>query len=229
MSDKQIEIVEKDTFLQIQSLWQKNQKTITVALVAIVLMVGGWYGYNEFISKPNDEKAADLIYKAQQYFAADSSQKVLEGDGVSKGVLYIIKNYGSTKSANLAHFYAGVSYLKLGNFNKAVEHLKDFSTKAKQIQMVAYGALGDASSELNKKEEAVEYYKKAGTTFEKDQFSSAEYLFRAALLSETLGKTKDALELYKEIKAKYPTTDKGYQADKYIYRLSVEKNDLSIN
>lgn len=229
MSDKQVEVVEKDALLQMQSFWQKNNKIITSVLVVIVLAVGGWYGYTQYIQKPNEEKAADLIYKAQQYFAVDSSHQVLDGDGFNKGVLYVIKNYGSTKSANLAHFYAGVSYLKLGDFNKAVEHLKDFSTDAKQIQMVAYGALADAYSELNKKDDAVSFYKKAGSTFEKDEFSSAEYLFKAALLSETLGKTKDALELYKEIKEKFPTTDKGFQADKYIYRLSVEKNDLGSN
>ena len=190
MSDKHVEVVEKDALMQVESFWQKNQKVILGLTAAIIIVIGGWYGYNEFIKKPNEEKAADLIYKAQQYFAIDSSHKVLDGDGINKGVLYIIKNYGGTKSANLAHFYAGVSYLKLGDFNKAVEQLKDFSTDAKQIQMVAYGSLGDAYAELNKKDEAVDYYKKAGSTFEKDQFSSAEFLFRAALLSETTGKTK---------------------------------------
>jgi tetratricopeptide (TPR) repeat protein len=229
MSDKHVEVVEKDALMQVESFWQKNQKLILGFAAVIILVVGGWYGYNEFIKKPNEEKAADIIYKSQQYFAMDSSHKVLDGDGSGKGVLFVIKNYGGTKSANLAHFYAGVSYLKLGDFNKAVEHLKDFSTDAKQIQMVAFGSLADAYSELNKKEEAIDYYKKAGSTFEKDQFSSAEFLFRAALLSETTGKTKEALELYKQIKTKFPNTDKGLQADKYIYRISVEKNDLSVN
>ena len=229
MSDTKVEVVEKDAFLQAQNIWQKFQKQIVFGLTAVVVIVAGWYGYNEFIKKPNEEKAADAIYKAQHYFAIDSSNLVLNGDGTSKGVLYVIKTYGGTKEANLAHYYAGISYLKLGDFNKAVEHLKDFSTDAKQIQMAAYGALGDAYAELNKKDDALTYYKKAGSTFEKDEFSSAEYLFRAALLSETLGKKSEALDLYKEIKAKYPKTDKGTQADKYIYRLSIEKNDLSVN
>jgi tetratricopeptide (TPR) repeat protein len=73
----------------------------------------------------------------------------------SKGVLYVINNYGGTKAANLAKYYAGLSYLKLGDFNNAVKYLKDFSTDAKQIQLMAYGALGDAYSELNKKDEAI--------------------------------------------------------------------------
>jgi tetratricopeptide (TPR) repeat protein len=186
--------------------------------------VGGWYGYKEYIVKPKEDKAAEAMFKAQQYFSMDSSNLVLNGDGQSKGVLYVISNYGGTKAANLAHYYAGISYLKLGDFNKAVTHLKDFSTSAKQVQLMAYGALGDAYSELNKKDEAIDSYKKAASAFEKDENNSSEYLFRAALLSETAGKTTEALALYKEIKEKFPKTDKGFQADKYIYRLSTEKN-----
>ncbi|MFX5999199.1 hypothetical protein ABTF05_22725, partial [Acinetobacter baumannii] len=80
--------------------------------------------------------AADALFKAQQYFAIDSLNLVLNGDGQNKGALYVIKNYGGTKAANLAHYYAGVSYLKLGDFNNAVKYLKDFSTDAKQVQLL---------------------------------------------------------------------------------------------
>ena len=222
-------VIVKDKLLQAQAIWEKYQNVILSAVAAVVVIVGGYFAYQQYIVKPNEEKAADLIYKAQQYFAIDSTNQVLNGDGSNKGVLYIISKYGNTKSGNLAHYYAGICYLKQGNFNKAIEHLNDFSTSAKQIQMVAYGALADAYSELKKNDDAVNYYTKAGKSFEKDEASSSEYLFRAALLSESIGKNKEALELYKEIKAKYPKTEKGAQADKYIYRLSVEKNDLSVN
>ncbi len=212
------------TLVRMQGFWDKFQKPILIGLAVIILGAGGWYGYNEYMLKPKEEKASEALYKAQEYFSADSSNLVLNGDGQSKGVLFVIKNYSGTKAANLAKYYAGVSYLKLGDFNNAVKYLKDFSTRASQIQLLAYGCLGDAYSELNKKEEAIENYKKAARVFQKDENNSAEYLFRAALLEETNGKPKEALELYKELKDKFPKTDKGFQADKYIYRLSVEKN-----
>ena len=85
--------------------------------------------------------------------------------------------------------------------------------------MMAYGCLGDAYSEANKKADAVDAYKKAATTFEDDKDNSSEYLFRAAMLSEVLGKNKEALDLYKQLKDKYPSTLRGAQIDKYIYRL----------
>ena len=62
-----------------------------------------------------------------------------------------------------------------------------------------------------------------GRQLSEDESNASEYLFRAALLSETTGKNAEALALYKEIKEKYPTTDKGFLADKYIYRLGSEK------
>ncbi len=215
---------EHDSAVKLLHFWQKNQKTIYTLVIALIVIGGGWFGYTSYILKPKEDKAADAIAQVQMYFRVDSSNLVLNGDGQNKGALYIINNYGGTKTANLAKFYAGVSYLHLGDFNNAVKYLKDFSTSAKQIQLLALGNLGDAYAELNQKDDAIATYKKAGTIFENDEANSAEYLFRAALLSETIGKTKEALEIYKDLKTKYPKTDKGFQADKYIYRLSIEKN-----
>jgi tetratricopeptide (TPR) repeat protein len=222
MSEKHEEI--NETIAKMQGFWERFQKPLLIVIAVVVVGGGGWYAYNEYILKPKEEKAADTMFKAQQYFSMDSSNLVLNGDGQSRGVLYIINNFSGTKAANLSHYYAGVSYLKLGDFNNAVKYLKDFSTDAKQIQLLAYGCLGDAYAELNKKEDAVDNYKKAATAFEKDENNSSEYLFRAALLQETSGKTKEALELFKELKTKFPQTEKGFQADKYINRLSIEKN-----
>ncbi|HNJ59256.1 MAG TPA: tetratricopeptide repeat protein, partial [Chitinophagaceae bacterium] len=88
---------------------------------------------------------------------------------------------------------------------------------------------GHAYAESGKKDEAVSYYKKAATTFEEDKDNSAENLFLAAQLLEIMNKPKEALDIYKTIKQKYPQTSRGYEADKFIYRLSIEKNDFSIN
>ena len=134
-----------------------------------------------------------------------------------------MSKYGGTKAANLASFYAGSCYLKLGDFNNAVKYLKDFSTPVEQLQARAYGLLGDAYSELDKKGEAVEEYKKAGTLFEKDELLSPEYLYRAGYLLESMGKNSEAIEMYQVIKDKYPTSQRGADIDKYLARLGVTK------
>lgn len=228
MSEKQTpEVISQEAPHKVISKFAQIQKPLFGAIAAVLILGGGWFAYQEYVVKPKEEKAAEALFKAEQYFAMDSSKLVLNGDGQYKGVLNVISNFGGTKAANLAHYYAGISYLKMGEFDNAVKHLKDFSTDAKQVQLLATGCLGDAYAELNKKEEAIEAYKKAANTFVEDETNSSEYLFRAALLLETTGKTAEAIELYKELKTKFPKTDKGFQADKYIYRLSIEKNDLA--
>ena len=229
MAEQNLQEVTVDTsFERARGFWERFQKPIIAVGVGLILVAGIYLIYKKLVQEPAEEKAADAIFKAEEYFRIDSLNAALNGDGQNKGFLNVINNYGSTKAGNLAHFYAGVCYLKLGDYNNAVKYLKDFDTDAKQIQMLAYGRLGDAYSELNKKEEAVSNYKKAANLFEEDEFNSSEFLFRAAYLSESMGKNEDAIELYKQLKEKFPKTEKGFSADKYIYRLSIEKNEFSV-
>lgn len=204
------------------SITKNSQKLIIYLIVGALITAAGFFGYTELYQKPLEAKAADAMYVAEKYFANDSSELVLNGDGTSKGVLYIIKEFSGTKAANLAKYYAGMSYYRLKDYNKAIDYLKDFSTNAKQVQAVAYGSIGDAYSELKKNEEAIEYYKKAGTHFPEDEAISSEYLFRAASFLELNGKNDAAIEIYKQIKQNYPKSEKGFSIDKYINRLQVQ-------
>ena len=201
---------------------KKYKKALINTLILTIVLIGGYFGYTELYQKPLEAKAADALFTAEKYFAVDSSNLVLNGNGTNKGALYVIKTFGGTKAANLAKYYAGISYFRTGDFNKSIELLNDFSTNAKQVQAIAYGTIGDAHAELKKNDEAVTYYKKAGGHFPEDEAISAEYLFRAAALLELNGKTEEAVSIYKDIKAKYPKTEKGFMADKYIYRLQVQ-------
>ena len=127
--------------------------------------------------------------------------------------------YSGTPAANLSRFYAGASYLRLGDFKNAEKYLKDFSTGAVQVNARAKSLLADAYAEQGKKEEAAKLYLEAARTFEKDEFNSAEYLFRAGYLYESLGKNKEAIDAFKQIKQKYPRTERGFEIDKYLARL----------
>ncbi len=228
MSQQKEQTITPDPLLHAKSIWDKYQKPIGIALAVVILVIGGWYAYDNFVVKPKEADAQNAIFRAEKYFQQDSLKLALNGDGQNKGFLYIISNYGGTKEGNLAKYYAGVCYLRTGDFNNAVKYLNDFHTDAKQIQMMAYGCLGDAYSELKKDNEAVDSYKKASSTFEEDETIAPEFLFRAALKLETMGKTAEAVDLYKQLKEKFPTSERGYAADKYINRLSVQANDFSV-
>ena len=200
-------------------LWDTRRNLILIALAILVLLVAAIVGYRALVTEPNERKAGESMFRAQQYFNQDSLKLALNGDNINLGFLKIISRYSGTKSANLAHFYAGYCYLRMGDFNNAVKYLKDFSTSSQQVEARATSLLGDAYSELNKKEEAAGQYSKAGKMFEKDDYNSPKYLFRAAFLYESLGKNKEAVENYRLIKEKYARSEEGYEVDKYLARL----------
>ncbi len=212
---------EKNPIAELHSAWDKYGKQLSIAVVALIVIVGGFFAYRSLVSEPNEKQATEAMFRAEEYYRMDSARLALNGDQVNAGFLKIISKYGSTKAGKLANFYAGSCYLKIGDFNNAVKYLKDFSSSVGQLQERAYGLLGDAYSEQNKKEEAAEQYKKAGTYFEKDELFSPEYLFRSGYLYESMGKTQDAIAVYKIIKDKYPASQRGAEIDKYLARLGV--------
>ena len=212
---------EKNPIAELQNVWDRYGKVASYVLLAIIVIVAGYFAYHNLVSEPNEKKATEAMFRAEQYYRLDSARLALNGDNINAGFLKVIARYGGTRAANLASFYAGSCFLKLGDYNNAIKYLKDFSTPVQQLQERDYGLLGDAYSELNRKEEAAEQYKKAGTWFEKDELLSPEYLFRSGYLYESMGKTQDAISMYRLIKDKYPTSQRGADIDKYLARLGV--------
>lgn len=218
----------KHTVIELlEQIFQKNFdlkkiKIVAFSIIGIAIILAGFFYYKKFIIAPKENKAADAIFTAEKYFSIDSFKTALNGNAQVKGFLSIIKNNNGTKVAELAKYYAGICYLQLGDFNNAVKYLKDFSSDDKTLQIVAFGSLADAYSELKKNKEAIEYYKKAASYFDKQENLSAEYLFRAAYLNENMGNNAEALVLYKDLKKRFPKSEKGLEVDKYIARLSAE-------
>jgi predicted negative regulator of RcsB-dependent stress response len=209
-----------------KDFWSNYGRIVMIAGGALILLVGGWFAYQNFIKAPKETKASEALWKAEDYFGKDSLKQALSGDGQAAGFEKVISQYGGTESGNLANFYAGVVALKSGDNNKAIKYLKDFSTDSKLIQARAYKLLGDAYANNGNNSEALSNYKKASKEFEKDVQSSAEYLFTAAFFADrVLNDKKQAIELYTELKKKYPNTQFGFEADKYLAQAGVLKTD----
>jgi tetratricopeptide (TPR) repeat protein len=209
-----------------KDFWEQYSKPLSIAAAVIILAAAAWFGYQNFIKKPKENKAIDAMFKAEEYYRMDSINKALNGDGLYQGFLKVIDKYGGTKAAKLANFYAGSCYIKLGDNQNAIKHLKKFSTDSKPVQARAYKLLGDANAELGKNKEALDYYKKAAYHFEEDEANAAEYLFTAAYFAaRVMNDQKEAIELFKELKKKYPKTSQGFDADKYLAQLGVYQTE----
>ena len=200
---------------------EENQKSLSIIILAIVVVVGGYLGYKKFYLEPANRDAQASMYMAENYFEQDSFKLALEGDGQELGFIDVIDEYSMTKAANLAHYYAGISYMRTGEFEEAIDHLEKFDAEDIMIASVALGAIGDCNLELGNKKEAADFYLKAGAR-KKNSFTSPIYLKKAGLVLEDLGEYEKALKAYNTIKKDYPSTDEGKIIDKYITALQIK-------
>ncbi len=200
---------------------ENNQKSLTVIVLAIIVIVGTFLGYRKLYIAPMEEEAQTQIFAAEQYFEKDSFNLALNGDGNYLGFIDIIDSYSPTKTGNLARYYAGISYRELGEYEEAIDHLKRFSPKDKMIGSVAYGAIADCYVELGKLEEAAKQYVKAAK-YGENNFSSPIMLMKAGTVYEELGKFAEAVKAYETIKAEYPKSAEAREIEKFITRANMK-------
>ncbi len=216
------------------NFWDKYSRPIIYVGSAFIIAVGAWFGYKEFIQKPNEIKANEMIFAAENIFdkmatggfSKDSSVIVLNGGTLGEqnitGVLKVASEYGGTGAGNRARYIAGATYLHLKEFDKAVKHLKEFDAHgASQVESKAYLMLGHAYAEQNKSGDALDAYKKAANVNRKDEGITADALNMAASYADAIGKTDEAVKLYGELKENFPlhSAVRSGDVDKYLARL----------
>ncbi len=206
--------------------FEKNQKGIIGAIVVILLCALAYLAYTRFYLEPKIEEAANELVQAQESFTTalestntavkDSLYMVaLEGKNGKYGLLDIADNYGSTPSGNLANYYAGMSYLAIKDYQKAIAHLQDFSSDNVILAPLAQGAIGDAFMQLDQPDEALGYYEKAASTSTND-FTTPRFLFKAGVAAIELGKTDAAVKYLNRVKDEFPKSDYAAQVELYL-------------
>lgn len=207
---------------QAQDFVERNQNLIFGALLGIVLLVGGYFAYNNFVKAPKEKEAAEQMKEAQIQFERDSFALALTNPGGGfNGFLDIIEKYPGTKAGNTANYYAGISYLQLGEYEAAISYLDDFKPDDEIFPIMKYGAMGDAYSELNDFAKAERAYKKAVEVGDNEALT-VYYLKKLGLFSEKQGKFAEAKKYYERIKKDYPTSNTNNEIDKYISRVAAK-------
>jgi tetratricopeptide (TPR) repeat protein len=200
---------------------EDNQMKITYAVGVIVVLVAAFLAINRFYLQPKEEEALSQMFMAENYFEKDSFNLAINGDGNYLGFLDIIDDYGVTKSANRAKYYTGISYLRMGQYEDAIDYLKKFKTSDLLLAPVKAGAIGDAMLELGNNDGALKQYKKAYSESD-NELTTPVYKMKAARLLESMDKLEEALKLYEEIKKDYPESAEGTTVDRYIARVKVK-------
>ena len=199
-------------------LWiEENQKTLWGILIALLVVAFAIFGINRYRQKRN-ETASKQIFNAEAAFEKENYDVALNGDGNNLGFLDIISNYGSTKTGKLANYYAGICYMKQGNYNDAIEYLKKYTNNDQILSAMALGAIGDCYMELGNNAEAANYYGKAARKNPND-FTSPMFLTKEGLTYEIMGDYGKALEAYKMLKKDFPLSNEAFEISKNIANL----------
>ena len=203
---------------------EKNSKPLFYSLVIIVGLFLAYLAYTKYIVEPTELEASNELAFPRKYYdeAATAGSGIdslltlgLEGADGKYGFLDIASSFSGTKAGNLANYYAGASYLQMKEYDKAIEFLGKFDSDDEMLGPVALGAMGDAFSDIDQSEEALEYYEKAANKKE-NEFTTPLFLYKAGQTAMELKKFDKAEQLFTKIKENYPKSDQGKDIEKFI-------------
>jgi len=206
-----MEIIESPEALQqevskVTGFFEKNKSTTLGAGVALIALVAGFFGY-QWYKTSQDVEGEKKLYKAVYAFESDSLS------AAAKEMTKISDEFGGN-TQNLSDLYLGITLLKQGKYDQAIEKLKNFSSSDLLVQARAYSLVGDAYAEKKSFGEAIEYYQKAAD-YKPNKFFTPTYLLKLALAFEANKQGKEALDAYSQITDKFPESAESIPAKKY--------------
>lgn len=202
----------------------KNKGIIIGVVIAIIVIIAGVMLYKNYIYEPREAKAADAIFKGEEYFGQDNYEAALNGDSLGFiGFVKIADEFSGTKNGNLAKAYAGICYAQLGKYEEAIKYLNDFDGKDQMVGPAALGTLGNCYAQLNQLDKATSALIKAAEKADNASLSPI-YLLKAGEIFEKQGKYDDAIKAYTDIKDKYFDSYQAREINKYIERAKALKN-----
>jgi tetratricopeptide (TPR) repeat protein len=202
--------------------WQSLEKTIMDnrnaiigGLVVVLLVIGGLVGYKQLFIKPREAQAVERIAAPQQAFAVDSFRLALEGNAFQDGFASLAKKYGAAPSGKLAHGYAAICCLQLGDYDGAITHGKKFDSKDDLLKARVLGVMGHAYSEKGDFASAKQQYRKAAEATT-NNLLAPEYHYLAGLAAMETEAFADAKRHFQLIKDEYPQSQEGRNIDKFL-------------
>ena len=214
--DEELILDLRETSESVGSFVEKNQILIIGIIAALLISVGGFIAYKMFYQAPREQNAQEQIFQAEIQFQRDSFNLALNNPGGGyEGFLDIIANYSGTPTANLARYYAGVSYLNLGDFQQAVDHLSKFKESGNITPTMKYGVLADAYAELGDMNKALSNYKKAAYSGD-NEILNPYYLKKLGLLYRRNGDLEKANDAFQDILDKYSKSSEAQEVEKLI-------------
>lgn len=191
----------EEVYGKAESFLDKNRKPLMIGGGVIVAAIAGFFAYEFLIKAPKEKEAANSIWKAIQYQELDSASLALNGGADFDGFEAIAEKYDGTKTGKVAHFWCGVNYRDMGEYEKALEHFKQADFEDEALGVIAIGNVGDMYVQLGNNEEAASWLekaaKRAGSSASRN-YLAPQYILKAAKVNMELGRDDRAKSLLKD-------------------------------
>lgn len=215
------EVVIQSAIGQTEAFIERNSKLLVYILVAVIAIAAGYFGWKYLYALPQESKAADTAFVAEQLFQQGEWQQALEGDGNNAGFNEVIDRFGSTSTGNLARQYAGVCLVKLGKADEALAVLTKYrhvkGAPGVIISAQNYGMRGDILADKGQYEDALALYRKA-IAAATNPLTTPVFLKKAGLLYEKTGDKGAAKECYQRIADEFGSSMEARDIEKSLGR-----------
>ena len=189
-----------------EMFFEKNSKSMIIALLALFVLAAAIFGYRQLISQPRERKAAEMIAQAQYRFESTTPeyQLALEGDANGPGFLDVIDQYGSTR---------------LGDRDNAAAYLAKYKPAkgipAEIVNAQNIGLQGDIAVEKGDYAAAIKLFEKAAKVSD-NNLTAPMYLRKAALAANAMGNKEQALGFAQRIQNEFPASAEAQNAEKLM-------------
>jgi tetratricopeptide (TPR) repeat protein len=193
--------------------YEANKNRVYIIATSVVVIVALIFFYFNYKSK-NNETAGIELSKIKGIYASGSYQQAISGDslGISRGLQYIVDNYGSTENGEIAKIMLANCYYSLRDFEKAEKYYKDYSGRNDIYKAASFAGIASVYEAKNDFSNAANNYIKASKQ-SKLVTNNDEYIFYA-IKNYSLAKDNDNLKkTIQELKKEYPKS-------KYIAQIS---------
>jgi predicted negative regulator of RcsB-dependent stress response len=205
----------------IAAFLETNKNNVLIAGIALIIVAGGIYYYNNSYTPAMETEASESLFMAERYFSQDSLDKALNGDGLNLGMKDIADEFGSTSAGSRANFFAGRILLEKGQFQEALDYLSDVSMGDEIMAAQVTTLKGDCYSEMEQYEKAGDTYMKAANM--RDNNLTTPYaLLKAGAAYEEAGEFDDAKSAYEKLQANYSDSRLSDRVEARIARVEAK-------
>ncbi len=215
VEDVQMENVQ-EALSKSEAFIEQYRKQLIYGIGAVVLVVLAIIAFYNYYLQPREVAAQDAMLPAVAAFENDDYALALRGDESIDGFETIVNEYGITKTADLAAYYAGVCAYNLGEYADAAKYLGKFDNSSVNLAPAARMLEGDAYCNLGEYKKAVKCYAEAADS--ESLLIAPKALKKAGLAYEALGEYAKAAKAYTQIKDNYFQAQEAADIEKYIIR-----------